>query len=162
MLLKQDGSVWTTGVNKYGQLGDGVGRSSSSAFVLTIVSGAKTMAAGGYHSIVLKQDGSVWTTGQNIYGQLGDGSSLRNSRGTFMKVIFGEVEVIAAGSYHSMVLTQDGGVWAAGWNKYGQLGDGSTNTSHSFVQVIGTCDVWLWSICTLTTPLLSPSCLTVQ
>ena len=35
-------------------------------------------------------------------------------------------KAIAAGGYHSIVLTRDGYVFATGWNKkYGQLGDKS-------------------------------------
>ena len=60
--------------------------------------------------------------------------------------------LVAAGDYHSMVLTKDGTVWTTGWNGDGQLGDGSTTNKHSFAKVIGTCDIWLWSTCTLSTP----------
>ena len=60
---------------------------------------------------------------------------------------------VAAGYRHSMVLKKIGTVWTTGWNVYGQLGDGSTTDRQSFVKVIGTCDISLWSTCTLSTPL---------
>ena len=43
---------------------------------------------------------------------------------------------VSAGSDHSMVLKQDGSVWATGWNEYGQLGDGSTIDRINYRQVV--------------------------
>ena len=87
MVLKQDGSVWTTGFNDYGQLGDksNVARSS---FVEVITGGVKAVAAGYSHSMALKQDGSVWATGYNKYGQLGDGTA--SNKRSFVKVFSGQ------------------------------------------------------------------------
>ena len=53
-----------------------------------------------------------------------------------MQVMSGGVKAVAAGRYHSLVVTQDGGTWATGWNKYGQLGDGSLNDKINFVKVV--------------------------
>ena len=43
---------------------------------------------------------------------------------------------VAAGRCHSMVLKQDGSVWATGENDYGQLGDGTYTQTTSFVMVV--------------------------
>ena len=75
------------------------------------------------------------TTGWNMYGQLGARSPTNSDRSTFQPVFYG-VKAIAAGTRHSMVLTQDGGVWATGYNLHGELGDGSTITKNGFVEVI--------------------------
>ena len=76
LVLKQDGSVWATGRNKYGQLGDG-SRANKDIFVQVIPSCAKAVAAGAgaEHSLVVMRDGNVWGTGYNSHGQLGDGST---------------------------------------------------------------------------------------
>jgi len=50
---------------------------------------------------------------------------------------------VAAGEYHSMVLQQDGGVWATGRNNFGQLGDGSEIDRICFTVVASTID-GLW------------------
>ena len=133
IVLRRDGTVWATGRNNNGQLGDGstVHRSS---FVKVIPSGAADVAAGSSHSIVLTQDGSIWTTGLNEFGQLGDGST--TDRASYVLVIPDGVKAGAAGSLHSMVLKQDGSVWATGHNLYGQLGDGSTTSRNIFVHVM--------------------------
>lgn len=44
---------------------------------------------------------------------------------------------IAAGVEHSMVLLSDGTIWAWGLNTYGQLGDGTTTSRHTPVEVSG-------------------------
>ena len=83
MILKRDGSVWATGDNLYGQLGDRW-TAHSNVFMQVISDGAKAIAAGGFHSMVLKQDGSIWATGSNKDGQFGDGST--TSEKTFVRV----------------------------------------------------------------------------
>ena len=45
-------------------------------------------------------------------------------------------QAIAAGMWHSMVLKTDGTVWVTGYNKYGQLGDGTTSNKRNFVKVL--------------------------
>ena len=45
--------------------------------------------------------------------------------------------MIAAGNSHTVALKSDGTVWSWGWNQYGQLGDGTTNSRNTPVQVSG-------------------------
>ena len=73
MVLKEDGSVWATGYNNYGQLGDG-SKTYRTVFVQVVSDGAEALAAGAYHSVVFARGGSVWAAGSNRYGQLGDNS----------------------------------------------------------------------------------------
>ena len=128
MILKQDGSVWSTGIHSDGQ---------NEAFVKVIASGATAAAAGNYYSIVLKKDGSVWTTGKNAKGQLSffDGSGTTRSSFYFVKTIPG-ANVVAAGGFHCLILSQEGRVWAAGWNKFGQLGNNSNNDRTKFFEIL--------------------------
>ena len=56
--------------------------------------------------------------------------------GVCPSVVHAGVQAIAAGDFHSMVLKQDGSLWAAGDNGYGQLGDGTTTDRHGFVEVV--------------------------
>ena len=133
IIMKKDGSVWSTGRNCNGQLGDGLTVDRSS-FVKVMLNGAADVAAGDHHSMVLKLDGSVWTTGRNRHGQLGDGSTA--DRTIFVPVVSSGTKAVAAGSRHSLMLREDGSVWAAGYNLYGQLGDGSKVDNPGFVQAI--------------------------
>ena len=61
LLLGNDGTVWGTGLNSFGQLGIDPTNSTTITNFVQIVSGrAKAVAAGGEHSMILRQDGSVW------------------------------------------------------------------------------------------------------
>ena len=135
IVLKEDGSVWITGKNQHGQLGDG-STSDRQRFLKVISGNAKAVAAGSKHSLVVKEDGSVWATGCNMYGQLGDGSTV--DKFWFVQVFIAPygVKAVAAGVEHSLVLGQNGTAWAAGANFYGQLGDASITSTNRFVQVL--------------------------
>ena len=43
---------------------------------------------------------------------------------------------VAAGGYHSLVISYDGSVWGAGWNEYGQLGDGTKEDRVQYKRLI--------------------------
>ena len=130
MILKQDGSVWTCGLNANGQLGIESVRFASNTFEAAILTGVKAIAAGPSHSIVLKQDDSVWTTGSQLRS---------NDIRQFQPLEFIEGgKAVAAGIHHSVVLTQRGSVWATGWNRFGQLGDNTNIDKASFQMVIST------------------------
>ena len=79
MMLKQDGSVWSTGHNQYGHLGDG-STIESKVFVSVVSGGARVIAAGAFHSMVFKEDGSVWETVSNQDGQYDDGSTVSQQK----------------------------------------------------------------------------------
>ena len=83
IMLKEDGSVWATGYNNYGQLGDG-STTNSHFFVLVISDEVKAVAAGAFHSMLLKDDGSIWATGSNKDGQFGDGTT--TPKNTFIRL----------------------------------------------------------------------------
>ena len=130
MLVKQDSSAWSTGTSS---------DSGSTSFVQVIPTGVTVAAVGNYYSIVLKRDCSVWTTAKDSRGRLCffDGSTTSKGTFSFMQVIPG-AKAVVAGSYHSMVLTEGGGVWNAGWNKYGQLGDGSKTDKTKCFAIVST------------------------
>ena len=131
MVLKQDGSVWTTGWNEYGQLGDG--STAGKLNYVQVASGAQSVATGSRHSMMLKHDGSLWATGYNSNGQLGDGSKI--DRENFVLVIPAYVNIVAAGAFHTMVLKGDGSIWATGSNQDGQFGDGTRFSEKSFIDI---------------------------
>ena len=137
LVLKADGSVWVTGMNKDGQMGDG-STTDRVKYMQVIWDGVAAVAAGSRHSIALMQDSSVWAAGYNLFGQLGDGSTTDSA--IFIPVITDGAKAVAAGAFHSMVFKEDGSVWVTGSNQHGQFGDGSTRSSNTFIRLVSSLD----------------------
>ena len=62
--------------------------------------------------------------GANSSGRLGDGTI--EDRINPVKIFDSGVKSAKAGTLHSLILMDDGSLWATGQNQDGQLGDGST------------------------------------
>ncbi|MEX0325390.1 MAG: hypothetical protein AB3N33_04810 [Puniceicoccaceae bacterium] len=140
LYLKGDGTVWATGYNLYGQLGDGTNVDKSTPFQIPGLTDVVSVTAGLRHSLFVKGDGTVWAAGWNLGGQLGDGTT--TDRSTPVQVI-GLTDIVkaTAAANHSLFLKRDGTVWASGFNLTGQLGDGTTTDRYTPVQVSGLTDI---------------------
>ena len=137
LAVRSDGSAWAWGWNGVGQLGDGT---TVDRWAPTRVPGltlARGVAAGGLHSLAVKQDGSVWSWGWNLFGQLGDGTTVeRHSPVRIADLPYlSPVTAVAAGSYHSLALRQDGSVAGWGFGNVGQVGNRSTDSSLTPVNI---------------------------
>jgi len=126
--LDPSGNVWAWGAGEQGQLGDGLGQTSSEPARVESVSGAIGIAAGAAHALALLADGTVVGWGNNSSGQLGTAAEPSGYQlsPTALDGLTGMVAV-AAGQSHSLALTADGLVYSWGGNAAGQLGDGTTD-----------------------------------
>ncbi|MDT8308801.1 MAG: PKD domain-containing protein [Bacteroidales bacterium] len=139
--LRCDGTVLCWGDNSSGQLGDN--NSPTDAIVPVVVTdptGTGMMTdiiaidAGAVHTLALRTDGTVWAWGGNSSGQLGINSLVQQNYPVQVLGVGGvgyltNVVAIAAGSYHSLAILDDGTV--VGWgDNQGQLGD-NTNTTRT-------------------------------
>ena len=95
----------------------------------------KYVACGEQNTFVVKNDGSLWACGCNTAGRLGLGSTNTSSHSLFCKVINEGVKQVSSGPNHTMVLKDDGSLWACGNNEYGDLGLGDTEKREVFTQV---------------------------
>lgn len=73
--LKNDGTVWSWGLNNQNQLGNGTSANASVPVRTANLDGVIGIAAGGYSSLALRDDGWVWAWGLNTSGQLGDNTA---------------------------------------------------------------------------------------
>jgi ribosomal protein L27 len=136
VFLKQDGSLWAMGQNKWGQLGNGQSTEDPNSTPVAVegagAGGVKAVSAGWEHTVFLKEDGSLWGMGANQYGQLGDGTIIdRFTPVAATGAGSSGVLTLAAGQAHTVFLKQDGSLWAMGLNEYGQLGAGQSITDYA-------------------------------
>ena len=97
------------------------------------------LAAGDKHTCALSVEGDkVRCWGDNTTRQMGDGdASTPRDKPVDVPLGGGVIVAIAAGSFHTCALLQDGSVRCWGDNHVGQLGDGTTTTPATPVTVIG-------------------------
>ena len=133
LALKKDGTVWAWGQNEAGQLGDGkdsytpdYSLREETPFQVVDLSGVKAIATGTTHSLALRQDGTLWSWGHNQLGELGWGTGDTKQHPIPKQVPdLTDIKTIAAGFVNSVVIKNDGMVWAWGANFGWQLCTGT-------------------------------------
>lgn len=131
LFLKDDsnGTLYATGSNSSGQLGDGT---TNSVFTPKIVFfGVTAVSAGDSHSMFQRISG-IWGCGGN-FGALANGST--DNQPTPVKTLTGNEQSVSAGLYHSLILLKNGKVFASGRNFTGQIGDGTLEHKTTPVEV---------------------------
>jgi alpha-tubulin suppressor-like RCC1 family protein len=124
LVVKEDGTVWAWGYNWDGQCGVGFAQGNVKFAQVQGLSNVVAVSAGLHYSLAARSDGTVWAWGQGY-------NNIPNQ-------IVGLTDVTAVlARDSSYVLKSNGTVWAWGSNYAGQLGDGSTTTRTTPVQVSG-------------------------
>lgn len=124
---------WTVKAKAW--LGGNVSPTTTGVFTLT-----GDLAGGGAHSLALKTPGGIWAWGLQTGGRLGNNASAAANITTpvysrYSSGAIGDARMVAAGNDHSVFLKNGGTVWSYGTNGTGQLGDNSTTSRVTAVQV---------------------------
>jgi len=152
--LASDGTVWSWGNNDVGELGNGTccGQSSTPVQVVGLggsgkLTGVSAISGGGRHCLALRSDGTVVAWGLNFdsvyrnsyFGQLGSNVQANSSVPTQVVGGLSHIKAIAAGTWHSLALRDDGTVWAWGSSSSGQIGNGGPSGPSVYIptQVVG-------------------------
>jgi hypothetical protein len=139
--IRADGT-YSWGRNNYGQAGLGFVSNPSSDLnvdehpyapvMITTEPNFLSLAFGQNTSAALADDGTIWMWGNGGSGQLGQGEAdsdtLNEDDASTPLQVAGITDAVAVtrGYNQTLVLHQDGTVSAFGTNRYGQLGDGTT------------------------------------
>jgi alpha-tubulin suppressor-like RCC1 family protein len=135
LVVTASGQLYTFGYDAAGQLGDGKTSNEENptpeAIALPGATGAPVqVAAGREFGLVLTASGQLYAFGGDSNGELGDGSDnfegVSTPEAITLPGAIGLPVQVAAGEYHSLVLTSSGQLYTFGANHSGQLGDGGT------------------------------------
>jgi len=136
--LTTSGGVKCWGDNVGGVLGDGTTTQRLTPVdVSGLSSGVVSLSAGTAHACALTTAGAVKCWGWNGAGQLGDGTTTDRSVPTDVSGLSSGVAAISARGRRTCAVTTQGGVKCWGWNAVGQVGDGTTTTRLTPVDVLG-------------------------
>ncbi len=122
MILLNNGDLYATGDNSDGQLGTGDNISVNTP--VRVKQGIASVDCGTYYTMAIDTQGTLWGTGSNgISGVLGNDS-------TEDALVFTEITVpgdaivtsVSAGERHTLLVTDDGSLYAIGDSNYGKLG----------------------------------------
>jgi len=145
--LDQQGNVYVTGDNEYGQLGTGNTTSMLTATKIKIPGDVEIVdiATDTQSTLYLGEDGNVYASGLNNYGQLGAGDTNNllsvtkisiPSEGKIKRIITDRYKNLRGNDLLNVFYLDDmGNVYACGYNSYGQLGLGHTNNVKNVTQI---------------------------
>ena len=133
--LGSDGNVYDWGFNGFGQLGINTTTNQLTPVKASLPVGvtATAVAAGQFMTEALGSNGLVYTWGDGAMGELGNGAT-GNEKTPVQVSTITSVTAIAAGGYHSLVITA-GQLDSFGYNDLGQLGNGNTTNQSKPVKV---------------------------
>jgi len=133
--ILEDGTLWTFGYGRYGQLGHGNNTENQLVpkKVESISLRVLQISCGASHTVCILEDGTLWTFGYGRLGQLGHGN---NDDIQFVpkkvESISLRVLQVSCGDSHTACILEDETPWTFGYGRYGQLGHGN-NTETQFV-----------------------------
>lgn len=96
----------------------------------------KEISVGYNHCLAIDYEGNLWSWGLNDFGQLGNNMKDNKIHDVPVQIVKDKKFVkIAAGYLYSMAIDEEGNLWTCGYNRYGQLGDGTNINKSSFVKI---------------------------
>lgn len=128
LYLKNDGTVWATGYNKDGALGNGTLENSNIPVQVIGLNNIVKISCN-RHCLAVDSEGKLYSWGYNAEGQLGDGTKVNKCLPFLMYNGNSAVTNISAGINSTFYSTSDGKIYACGDNTYGKFGNGFKTSS---------------------------------
>ena len=126
--IDTEGRLWVWGLNTFGQLGDRTTINKSKPQKIMGDKEFTKVMASGYLTLAIDTNNEIWHLGKDF-----GNSSFANKeiRKLNFKIEYSEI----SGNSHYLFLDNRKKLWSFGSNSYGELGDGTTNTKTSPVQI---------------------------
>ena len=138
--IDQQGRLWAWGRNDYGTLGIGIAEYPTNAKIYSptqVMKGTRFIDIETGHNTVaaIDEDGNLWIWGTNEYGQTGNGKTT-DIEPTPINVMPGMRFIdVDVSSFCAFAIDESGNLWSWGRNKYGDLGDGTTEDRYEPIQI---------------------------
>ena len=138
MAIDTSGNAWGWGAGGGGDLcSTAVNKKVPQMITATVLQHDVTLASGqNNHALYYTSSGQLYACGNNVAGQLGDGTFTNSISPVLVTGLPAEQVISVQTAWEDFgALMADGSYWDWGYNKAGQLGDGSTSVSDVPVQV---------------------------
>lgn len=136
--IGSDGKTYAWGANNGGQIGDGTNTQRNVPTLVRTPAGVTftQISARHAHTLAIGSDGKTYAWGSNYGGALGDGTVVDRLTPVLVQTPVGtKFTAVAAGANTSFAVASDGKLYAWGFNQYGKLGDGTTESRSTPVLV---------------------------
>jgi len=140
MAIQTPGTLWSWGLNSWGQLGLNTLTSYSTPAQVGALTTWTQVSTKNLNTAAIQTPGTLWTWGNNSWGQLG----LSNVTHRSSPVQVGTLSTwtsVSCGYFYTAALQSNGTLWVWGNNSYSQSGNNTTTNTSSPVQV-GTLSTW--------------------
>ena len=133
VLLDTEGALWTWGRNDFHQLGYNTkGKPTKEPQAVPLPLPVTYVAAYSSQTYAILTDGSLWSWGNNSYGQLGQGFRSSSTEGVLPAQVWdSDVVLVQGGSLFCVAMLEDGTVLTAGISKFGQQGEGTSQSKYT-------------------------------
>ena len=137
VILRRDGTVWTSGYNDKGQLGNGTTNKEKKFHKVKLNANGEYLeniiqvTAGGHTTYALTANGKVYSWGYNYYGEFGNKTTSETNPYPVKMQKISNIIQISGGESNLIMLESNGSIWATGRNDNGQLGQ--NNLTHNIL-----------------------------
>ena len=144
LFLDSEGNVFSVGQNNFGQLGLGHSANQNELNKIPNIPPIKIMSCVSASCYLIDFKGNLWTFGFNGCGQLGDGDKTNKNTPKIINTLK-NIQQISYGScgVHFLAKNSQNRIFATGYNVYGQLGTGDTQSVSILKEINSQCStIW--------------------
>lgn len=140
MVLATNGTLYATGRNANGELGNGTKVDTSLFEKVDFpagVTGWLALSGGGYNAIAIGNDGNLYGWGNNGNGQFGNGNNTGVESPLMIAMPSGVTGwvAIASGENYTEAVADNGNIYEAGYSNDGESGNGTKSGRQTMFQI---------------------------